>query len=54
MLKKRIINAVVALALLVGVAGGASLTTDIDMEDLGLTVVPKAIAGHNSNGGGGG
>ncbi|MEM7344393.1 MAG: hypothetical protein AAF485_09110 [Chloroflexota bacterium] len=52
MLKQRMINAVVALALAVGVIGGINLF--IDVEAVGQLVTTQAIAGHNGSAGGGG
>ena len=50
MLKKRIINFVVALALLAGVAGGVGIFGD----ELGLAVTSSAHACQSSSSGGGG
>ncbi|MEM7344394.1 MAG: hypothetical protein AAF485_09115 [Chloroflexota bacterium] len=51
MLKQRMINVAVALALLVSAIGSVSLL--VDVETVGQMAIPQAIAGHNGNAGGG-
>ncbi|MEM7344392.1 MAG: hypothetical protein AAF485_09105 [Chloroflexota bacterium] len=51
MLKQRMMNIVVVMALLVGAIGGVSLL--VDVEAVGQMVTPQAVAGHSGGTGGG-
>jgi hypothetical protein len=50
MLKKRIVNLVIAMALLAAVVGGSGVVAD----SFGLSTTPRAYACPASGGGGGG